>query len=608
MKRPSKRKTSDGSRLFGNPFAVVALLAVAVHLLLWFQHRDSPYDQAWISHALSYDTWSARIAAEGIAAEPAFHQAPLYPLFLAMLRDGNSHGTATFLQVLLAGLAIALLVPIGRQYLDSERAGVAAALLALLHGPLALHQIKLLPVALPLAGLSLSIYLLGRCRERPHWFRAALCGGAFGLTALARAEVQLLVPVALLALGPAPWSGRRPNPAWLRAAAGFAAAFLVVIAPALIHNGSRGAGLRIALSAGENLYIGNQPGADGSHKALHPQAGDIFSQRELATRLAEEAAGETLSPARVDGYWRGRAVEAITADPAAWVALEGRKLQRVLDPGDPADMYAFALERERYLPLLHLLALPPWGLLLPALIGGVLAWPRRHRVWPLVGFAAALLAVLLLFFVTTRLRLPFYFLLAPFAGYAVDRALLGWSDPRRRTRVIVTALLVVLGCAYSFVRSSEVPVRERVRLAATLSGLDRVDEGLDVLEPVLDAEPPNAVALDQAGWLRQKRGDLPLASDLYRRALDAGMPEGREASTRSRLAETLERQGAIEQARVEHDAAVAAPGANAGTLFARGMFHLRQRRESAAIADLEQAARLDPAWPAPREALRRLGR
>ena len=90
--------------------------------------------------------------------------------------------------------------------------------------------------------------------------------------------------------------------------------------------------------------------------------------------------------------------------------------------------------------------------------------------------------------------------------------------------------------------------------------------------------------------------------------IEAGMPEGREASTRSRLAETLERQGAIEQARVEHDAAVAAPGANAGTLFARGMFHLRQRRESAAIADLEQAARLDPAWPAPREALRRLGR
>ncbi|ANM28646.1 hypothetical protein ABI59_01990 [Acidobacteria bacterium Mor1] len=587
---------------------MIALLAVAVHLLLWYQHRDSPFDQALISDALSYDTWSARIAAEGLSAEPAFHQAPLYPVFLALLRGEAGHGSAIFIQVLLAGMAIALLVPIGRQYLGSERAGVAAALIALLHGPLALHQIKLLPVALPLAGLSLSIYLLGRCREQPGPLPAALCGAAFGVTALARAEVQLLVPVALLALGPRLWSGRRPDPGWLRNAAGFGAAFLIVIAPVLIHNASRGAGLRIALSAGENLYIGNQPGADGSHKALHPQAGDIFSQRELATRLAEESAGAPLTPGQVDRYWRGRAVEAITADPGAWIALESRKLRRVLDPGDPADMYSFALERERYLPLLYLLALPPWGLLLPGLIGGILAWPERRKAWPLIGFAAALLAVLLLFFVTTRLRLPFYFLLAPFAGFAVDRALLGWSDPRRRTGVIVAALLVAAGCAFSFVRSSEVPVRERVRLAATLSSLDRLDEGLDVLEPALEGEPAHAVALDQAGWLRQKRGDLAQASGLYRRALETGMPEGREASTRSRLAETLERQGAVDQALREHDAAVAAPGANAGTLFARGMFHLRQRRQTAAIADLEQAARLDPAWPAPREALRRLGR
>ena len=47
--------------------------------------------------------------------------------------------------------------------------------------------------------------------------------------------------------------------------------------------------------------------------------------------------------------------------------------------------------------------------------------------------------------------------------------------------------------------------------------------------------------------------------------------------------------------------------ANAGTYYERGRFRLRRGETEGAIADLRAAARLDPAWPAPRQALTNLG-
>jgi len=173
---------------------------------------------------------------------------------------------------------------------------------------------------------------------------------------------------------------------------------------------------------------------------------------------------------------------------------------------------------------------------------------------------------------------------------------------------VVTATLAAVVVAASAVAPAITapPARERVRAAAVLSTAGRLAAALDVLEPALEGDGADPLALDQAGWILQQEGRLDDARADYERALAGGMPPARQPQTRTRLARVLEALGDQAGAAREHDLAAASPHADAGTFEARGMFLLRAGDVAGARRDLETATRLDPRWPAPRETLRRL--
>jgi hypothetical protein len=585
-------------RITGGLFVVALLL----NLLLLADYRDDPFFDAYVSDALSYDAWADRLAANGLGAEPVFHQSPLFPLLLARVyaavEPGARRLAALALQAFLTAGAIALLVPLGRVWFRSTSAGVAAAVLALLHGPVLFWSLKLLPLPLALLTQAAALLALGVARERRGPAIAFGCGLLWGVACLARSEMLLFLPLALAALAFVPPSGRARSVRLLALLAGVG----FVVAPATAHNLARGDRVLIGAAGGENLFIGNQRGATGGHKALDPRAGDLFSQRELGRQLAAEALGPDPRPSEVSRYWARRALDEVRSDVPAWLVLESRKAARVLHPGDPTDMYSLPLERQRFLATLQLLRFPYWGLLFLAVIGAALA-PRS--AWPLLAFLGVHVMVLLLFFVSTRLRLPLVFFLTPFAGLALSRGIALWRDGRRGP-VLATAGVVAL-FALADPWFSRVPDREVLRLASVLSSADRLDESLAVLRPRLDDPSVDPLLLDQAGWVEQKGGRLAAAVPLYERALAAGLPAVREPGTRTRLANTYEALGRITEAAEQHDLAVGSRWASAETVFWRGVFRLNQRDRDGAIEDMLRAAREAPQWPDPRRALRSLG-
>jgi tetratricopeptide (TPR) repeat protein len=361
----------------------------------------------------------------------------------------------------------------------------------------------------------------------------------------------------------------------------------------------------IASSAGENLFIGNQRGGDGGHRALDPNAGDLFSQRILARQIAQEALGETLSGSEVSAYWRARAWTEIASAPGAWLRLEGRKLARWITPADPTDLFSLPLERRAYVPSLYALALPTAVLWLLAALGAVLLRRRElASAWPLIGLLCIHAIVLMAFFVSTRLRLPFLFWLCPLAGFALASALERWREGRKVAILAVAALILAITVAD--VRLQQPNAREVLRLAAVLSMQERLDEALDVMAPALSRPAPDATLLDQAGWVNSKKGELETASSFYRRALETGLPTSREQQTRSRWAGVFERMNRPQQAAAEHQRSIAVNPEEAGAWFERAMFRLRHGDRDGAVADLREANRLVPDWRAPREALQRL--
>jgi tetratricopeptide (TPR) repeat protein len=215
------------------------------------------------------------------------------------------------------------------------------------------------------------------------------------------------------------------------------------------------------------------------------------------------------------------------------------------------------------------------------------------------------LAVLLLFFASTRLRLPLVFFLTPFAAFAVREGVRQWLWGRRHRLVVAVALLAVAAGMVSVFSTRAAP-RDLVRLSAVLSRQERNDEALRVLRPALFGDDADPVALDQAGWIHDQSGELFQARDRYRAALDAGLEGSRAVQCRTRLAMTLERLSEFAAARAEHDAAVAGKGANAWNYYERGMFRLRNGDPIGGKEDIVKANRLNPQWSPAREALESL--
>lgn len=609
MSGPASR--DPGSTRAEWAWAAVFLAAAIVHVVVWWQYRADAFATAYISDALSYDRWAARIAENGLGAEPVFHQSPLFPLLLSPVYASVSEhfraAVSTGLQVLLASVAIACLVPLGRVWFGIRAAGVAAAVLALAHGPFVFYAMKLLPVPLALATQSAGLLMLGVARRRPLVPIALGAGAAWGLACLARSEMLLFVPFAVGALV---WRGdrsRRATHRGLPMVGAYVAGVVLVVAPVTLHNLRQGDFVLIASSAGENLFIGNQRGAEGGYHALESGAGDIFSQRVAAERLAEEARGQPLRPSEISAYWRQRATREIAADPGAWLALEGKKLARLLHPGDPTDIYSFALERNTYVTILYALPVTSWVLLLLAAVGSAFALRgAAPGTWPLAALAAVHVVVLMTFFVDARLRLPLLFVLCPFAGFAVVESARRWRSGAARPWLALLAAGVAAALVAGAVATRPTP-RDVIRLASVLSMQERLDDSLEILAPHVRGPDPDPLILDQAGWVHQKRGEFAQARDLYLAALARELPPERARQTRTRLAMAHERLGQIDEAAAQHDAAVASGHANAGTFYERGMFRLRRNDLAGGVEDLRQAARLDPVWPAPRQALQSLG-
>jgi hypothetical protein len=572
---------------------IVFAVAFAVHAAALVPYRSDPFYEQTIADATSYHEMASRIATDGLGSVPVFHQAPLFPVVLSWLYraiDGADARAfaAHLLSALLGSAAIALLVPIGRAAFGSVSAGIAAAAAAILHAPFIYYDLKLLPVSIALATQAAALVLFDTARSRPGPRASLVAGAAWGIAALARAECLLFVPLG--AVGLARGSVRR---AGALAATLFCAGVALGILPATIHNLRRGDFVLVASSAGENLFLGNQRGATGGHTPLAPGVADLFSQRAAAEAIAERELGRPASPSQVSSFWAKRAVHEIAADPAAWVGLVLRKLGRALHPGDPSDLYPFAIERSLWLEVLWLLPVSTACFLLLCGVGSLLAW--RHgivRAWPVAALAGVNLAAQLVFFTDSRLRIPFLFSLAPFGGYAAVATARAWRAGKRALPLAlgVAVLVAAVGGAV-LVRPG---ARDAVRTAAVLSTLDRTEEALEVLAPFLETASPDPAVLDHAGWLRQKRGELDLARALYLRALERGRTVEGARQTRSRLAAVCERLGRFDEARHQHDLAVDAGDPSAGALVERGRFLERQGDLEGARRDFERARALSP--------------
>jgi 4-amino-4-deoxy-L-arabinose transferase-like glycosyltransferase len=362
---------------------------------------------------------------------------PLYEYFLAAIFAiaGKALWLARVAQACLDAGSCVLVFALARRLFAARPAWIAGAAAAL-NGTMIYFTGELVSASLAIFLDLLALVLLLLAGERRATWRWIGAGAVLGLCVLDRAEMLLMIPIAVA------FAARRD-----RVVAGIfvAVTALLVISPVTWHNWKpHRSFVPVSTNGGINFYVGTKSTYRG---IIGVRPG---SEWEALVR-SPPLLGYKSDP-EVSDYYRGRALALIRDDPGGYMVHVGKKALLFVHGHELASNYDLYTARKDSpvlaVTLFHARGLyVPFGLIAPlGLVGLVLAW-RRPGAKLLAGFVAVQLATAMIFFVTARFRVPCVPVLTIFAAAA---AVWLWERRRSLREPRVAAALAGVVCIYAF--------------------------------------------------------------------------------------------------------------------------------------------------------------
>lgn len=503
------------------PWALYALaLALRLAHLAW--HRADFWLTVPLLDDAIFESWALTIAKEGWKAVSlgAFDFNPAYPYFLAAVQAviGPSQHALFVLQHALGALVAPLLYRVTARAFD-RRAGLAAGLLAACYGPAFFFESRLLGEWLMLLSSAAALWFLLRAeRSRCAWLCWGLGGLSLGVSAVLRPTAFLFVPAALLWCL---WTYRRERAGLINALPAFLLGLWLPLLPFQVRNrlvvpGS-GWGLTTS-SGGVNLYLGNNPEADGLNQApSFVRYGPGHEYQDFAEEAGRRL-GRPLSRAEVSRYWTGQVFAFWAREPGRAAGLFLRKAGFFWNHAEPPDN--FFLDIFRRFTRLGPLPLASWGLVSAFGLAGLL-WSLRGatRCWVLHAFVLSQFAVCVLFYVLARYRFPAAAGLIPFAGLALARLYDYASDRRwRKAGALALLCLTTTGLSRLPLIGGEDPGVSHYSMAVVYANRGWKDKALEEYKASVAADPAFKASWLNMGLMYAEQGRAAEAADALERA------------------------------------------------------------------------------------------
>ena len=521
-------------------FAALLIAALIARVIFLVQLQRSDLGAALALDSRFYYDLASDVARGGSLSQEAFNFNPLYPAFLvAVFRlFGAGLLAPRIIQLALGVLMIVIISWAGarlaggrrKERLSPHAIALVAGCMSLLYGQFMLHEGLILASTLEVLCLAASFALalaldedlrgelplrLGS-RRIPPWLCALVLGAFCGAGALGRPNLFLLVIAALPV-----WLVLRNRPVrrGLLPAAGVLVGSFVVLLPSIIHNAkATGSFVPVAAHGGINFYIGNRAGTSGIYEPPRNMRADMRGLVEDARKIAEAETRRSMTEAEVSDFYMHATLEGIEAHPGRWLRLMGRKTVLFWNGAEvPSVPNVFFFERSFVsLKLLFL----PFAVISPLSICGciVLFGSGRNRSVVALFLGCALVSVVL-FYVSTRYRLPVVPILILLAAYFLVWAAREISR-RRFRRISILAIgaiafylavsnrnmvTVSQSAAYAFVGNYYMANKNEAKAAEAFAEAYRLD--------------PNhtEAAINYARILR-RQNQIERAAELYARA------------------------------------------------------------------------------------------
>jgi tetratricopeptide (TPR) repeat protein len=602
--------------------AATGIFAVAfiVRLLHVWQMRASPFFTVLMGDAHGYDEWALRIAGGDWMGHDVFYQAPLYPYFLGIIYAvaGRNLLLVRLVQIAIGSASCVLLAAAARRFF-STNVGIAAGLILAVYAPAIFFDALLQKSVLDVFFICVALWLIAQITTttaetakdakknssqrslRPLRFSAwTALGLTMGALSLTRENALIFIVVIVV------WAFRVAS---IRAVGFFAIGLGCVLVPVAARNAMVGGGLFVTTAQfGPNFYIGNNPTADGTYASLRYGRGAPEYEQQDATELAELALGRRLSPAEVSSYWTDKALDFITTQPGAWLALMARKLALVWNRAEMVDTEDQASHAEYSTPLRILGPLTHFGVLVPlAVFGVIVTWPLRKRLWILHAMLVAYAGGVALFYVFARYRYPLVPMLVPFAAAAVLEIgvlVAGAFTSRRRPAAdrrsqwalsplaaTVAVVIVAVFANWPMLSTDFMRAVTENNLGVALQAEQRFDEAAAHYRRAIALRSDYAPAYSNLGTVLRAKGQLPPAVDAYEQALRL-QPAYPDAHYN--LANALLDEGHPDAAAQHFEVALRSVPGSAEVHNNLGIALAAKGRRDEAAAEFEAALRVDP--------------
>ena len=510
---------------------IIFAVALAVRLLHIWQIKASLFFDILLGDANGYDQWAERLAAGDWVGSEVFYQAPLYPYFLGVIYAIFGHDllAVRIIQALVGSASCALLGLAGARFF-SKPVGMIAGLALALWAPAIFFDGLLQKSVLDVFFVCLALWLIARLVYPPegghHRVIWLALGATMGALALTRENALVFIGVIVIwilvdvwrAGASAPADQRRLKPSLSKGLFPFAAGLLLVLAPVVARNYAVDGGFYLTTSQfGSNFYIGNNPQADGTYASIRFGRGAPEFERTDATAVAEASVGRTLSPSEVSNYWTGRALGFITSEPLAWLRLTGRKILLLVNRTEMLDTESM----ESYAAWSTPIAIGRWaghfGLLVPlAVLGLIVTWRDRQRLWILHALTISYALSVVLFYVFARYRYPLVPLLLLFAAAGVSHL----SHALHSWKIVAIVIAVAMVANVSLLSPTLMQAITENNLGTALQEHQRYDEAIRHHERAIALVPDYAPAYNNLGAALGATGRVDEAVARYRQALE----------------------------------------------------------------------------------------
>lgn len=521
LPRTAARAARQAAAVFAGALLVRLLYILSIRHAFFFDHLQTEPQR--------YDAWAAAILRGAAPAVPPFDEAPAYPYLVALLYAlfGRGIAVVAFAQAGIDAASCAALSLIGRRW-NGAGTGWVTGVLAALYGPLIYFTGQLEPATLAVFAVSLALWATPEATDgRPA--RWSIAGAVWAAALLVRSEIVLALPLLLLHA----WlsGGRR-----LLARAAAAPALLLCASMTLNAVSSHHLVL-LTTGSGVNLWLGNNPQADGVNPFLH---GPL-------QKVAHEVGAQARDAVEADAHFRDHALAFFRQQPGTALHLVLRKFLWLWTARELPNATDIDWQTGQSW-LFH----PPWfppghGVLLPLCVAGALLLGRGWRQRLLLAAPLAIgIGTSVLFFTNARFRLvmaPAQILLAGLALTYVARQLPAWRERRSElARAAAGAALGLVAAWANFynVRGYQIP-QIAVNIAVLERGAGDLPAAIRHLREGLRGDPQDpaawvqlALTFEQAGrpeearatWLESLR-QIPwnpmlrrLAASHLRRGLD----------------------------------------------------------------------------------------